>query len=510
MKILTSEQMASIDRRASEQYGIPSIVLMENAAVALVEAATLHFPTADTIALFCGPGQNGGDGFALARHLENRRITPLVFIIGDREKYSGDAATNLEICRRIGVPLYDVVTGDDLSLALARASEADLIVDAIFGTGLNRPAEGIYGDAIRGLMTLRLPVLAVDIPSGLMGSSRELVEPVVRADVTVTFAQPKIPHIFDPSASCCGEIIVADITIPEAAVHAEGVTLMVTLPEEVAILFPERRFDTHKGSYGHVAIVSGSAGKSGAAILSARGAVRAGAGLVSVVTDASTADVIDASTLESMTFHAEMTRDGLDTILSFVASKSAALVGPGLPDEESSYGFIRDLVSKMELPLVLDATAINAFAGRAGEINPEGRDLVLTPHPGELARLLGVTTSEIGDDRVQAAMEAAEKTGCVIVLKGHQTLVASPDGIVTVNPTGNPGMATGGMGDVLGGVIAALLARGCDPFEAARAGVYLHGLSGDMVRDEKSDIGLSAADVSEMLPRAIVRLRGEV
>ena len=220
MRILTSDQMASIDRRASEKYGIPSIVLMENAAVALVEALTTHFPAADTVALFCGPGQNGGDGFALARHLENRRITPLVFIVGDREKYRGDAATNLDICRRMGVPMYDVTNGDELSHALARASEADLIVDGIFGTGLNRPAEGVYGDAIRGLMSLRLPVLAVDIPSGLMGSSRELVEPVVRADVTVTFAQPKIPHVFDPAASCCGEIIVADITIPEAAIDA--------------------------------------------------------------------------------------------------------------------------------------------------------------------------------------------------------------------------------------------------------------------------------------------------
>jgi NAD(P)H-hydrate epimerase len=331
---------------------------------------------------------------------------------------------------------------------------------------------------------------------------------VVRADVTVTFAQPKLPHVFDPAASCCGEIIVADITIPEAAVDAEGVTLMVSEPDEVSILFPERRFDTHKGSYGHVAIVSGSAGKSGAAILSARGAVRAGAGLVSVVTDRATADVVDATTLESMTFHADMSAKGIEAILDFVGSKSVALVGPGLPDEDDSYAFIRTLVSRIELPLVLDATAINAFAGRASEVNPKGRPRVLTPHPGELARLSGMTTDEIVSDRVEAAITAATATGCVVVVKGHQTLVANPDGIVSVNPTGNPGMATGGMGDVLGGMIAALLARGSDPFEAARAGVYLHGLAGDMVRDEKCDIGISANDVAEMIPRAIARLRG--
>jgi NAD(P)H-hydrate epimerase len=408
----------------------------------------------------------------------------------------------------MGIPMQDVTDGDTLNHALARASEADLIVDGIFGTGLSRAAEGIWGDAIRGMMSLRLPVLSIDLPSGLRGSSPELVEPVVRADVTVTFAQPKLPHVFDPAASCCGEIIVADITIPEAAVDAEGVTLMVSEPDEVSILFPERRFDTHKGSYGHVAIVSGSAGKSGAAILSARGAVRAGAGLVSVVTDRATADVVDAATLESMTFHADMSAKGIEAILDFVGSKSVALIGPGLPDEEDSYAFIRTLVSRIELPLVLDATAINAFAGRASEVNPKGRARVLTPHPGELARLSGMTTGEIVSDRVEAAISAATTTGCVVVVKGHQTLVANPDGIVSVNPTGNPGMATGGMGDVLGGMIAALLARGSDPFEAARAGVYLHGLAGDMVRDEKCDIGISANDVAEMIPRAIARLRG--
>lgn len=509
MKILTSDQMASIDRRATERYGIPSIVLMENAAVALAEAVTTHFPSADTVALFCGPGQNGGDGFALARHLENKGITPLVIVIGERAKYRGDAATNLEICVRLGLPILDVVDGDDLSHALARASEADLIVDAIFGTGLNRPAEGIYGDAIRGLMTLRLPIVAVDLPSGLMGSSREVVEPVVCADVSVTFAEPKIPHVFDPAASFCGEVIVADITIPEAAVDAEGVTLMVTQPEEVSVLFRERSRDTHKGTYGHVAIVSGSAGKSGAAILCARGAVRAGAGLVSVVTDPATANLVDASSLESMTFHADMSERGLAEIARFVNSKTAALIGPGLPDDDASYAFIRALVPRIEIPLVIDATAVNAFAGRASEVNPAGRGMVLTPHPGELARLSGLTTTEIGDDRVSAVAEAAATTGCVVVLKGHQTLIANPEGIVTVNPTGNPGMATGGMGDVLGGIIAALLARGIDAFEAARAGVFLHGLAGDLVRDQKSDIGMSANDVAEVIPVAIARLRGE-
>ncbi len=508
MKILTSEQMANIDRRATEQYGIPSVVLMENAAVSLAEALIAHFPDADTVAIFCGPGQNGGDGFALARHLESRSITPVVFIVGDRGRYKGDAVTNLEICDRIGLPVYDVTDSDALDHALARASEPDLIVDAVFGTGLNRPAEGIWAEVINGMISLRLPVLAVDIPSGLMGSSTGVVEPVVRADLTVTFAQPKFPHIFDPAASCCGEIIVADITIPESAVEAEGVALSVTVPEEVAVLFPERRANTHKGTYGHVAIVAGSAGKSGAAILAARGAVRSGAGLVSVVTDRDTANVIDTVTLESMTWHADTSADGIDGILEFIEDKNAVLIGPGLPDNDVSYSVIRKLVSRIDKPLVIDATAVNAFAGRSEEMNPDGRPRVITPHPGELARLLGVSTSAIADDRIGAARDAASKSRSVVVLKGHQTLVVYPDGITTVNPTGNPGMATGGMGDVLGGIVATLLARGFDPFESARAAVFLHGMAGDLARDKKSGIGITAGDVAELLPMAIEQLRG--
>ncbi|MBI2212668.1 MAG: NAD(P)H-hydrate dehydratase [Acidobacteria bacterium] len=510
MKILTSEQMGNIDRRASQQYGIPSVVLMENAALALVEALVDHYPDAGNVAIFCGPGQNGGDGLALARHLENRRITPLVFVLGVRKAYRGDAATNLDICERLGLPMWDVEDSEALDRALARATEADLVVDAIFGTGLNRPPDGLFAEAIRGLMAIRLPILAVDIPSGLSGSSSQTSEPCVRADLTVTFAQPKIPHVFDPAASHCGEIVVADITIPEAAVDAEGVFLSLTTPDEVRILLPARAADSHKGTYGHCAIVAGSAGKSGAAILAARGAIRAGAGLVTVITDRHTAAIVDAATLESMTYHVTVESDSIQAILDFVATKDAAVVGPGLPDEEAAYAAIRELVARIDIPCVLDATAVNAFQGRATEMNRDGKPRLITPHPGELARLLGTTTAAIQSDRVSAVRGASQTTNCVVVLKGHQTVVANPDGIVTVNPTGNPGMASGGMGDVLSGAIAALLAHGLDPFEAARAGVFLHGLAGDLAREAKSDVGLAANDVAEALPLAVEELRRRV
>ncbi|HEY5610560.1 MAG TPA: NAD(P)H-hydrate epimerase, partial [Thermoanaerobaculia bacterium] len=350
MKILTSEQMRNIDRRATEQFGIPSILLMENAALAVADVIGEHFPNIDRVSIFCGTGQNGGDGLALARHLECRGVIPTLFIIGDRAKIAGDAKANLLIVERLGVPIYDVADADALDHSLARASAADLVVDAIFGTGLSRAVEGLYADAIRGIETLRLPVVAVDIPSGLDASRSDVVEPVIRADVTVTFAQPKVAHIFEPSASYCGEIIVADISIPHSAIEAENVALTLVTPADVAPLFPARAASTHKGTYGHAAIVAGSAGKSGAAILAARGALRSGAGLVTIVTDRDTANVIDAASIESMTFPTELSTESMGEIREFLGTKSAVLVGPGLPDSDNAHRLIRELVSSIEQP----------------------------------------------------------------------------------------------------------------------------------------------------------------
>ena len=492
--------MKSIDRRTTERFGVPSIVLMENAALAVTDAIAGHYPDCDHAAIFCGLGANGGDGFAVARLLEQRGVVPSIFIVGDRKKIRGDAAANLAICERLALPLYDITDDDSLNEALVHAADADLIVDAIFGTGLDRAPEGLYAETITSLNETLLPIVAVDLPSGLNASSAEPFEPCVHAAVTVTFAAPKLCHIFEPTAVFCGEVIVADISIPSAAIEDENVTLALTTPADVRPHIAPRLATTHKGTYGHVAIIAGSPGRSGAAVLAARGAIRSGAGLVSVATDAETAKLVHAGSIESMTFSGE-------DVAGFVAGKDAALIGPGLADDEESYARIRLLVAAIELPLVIDASALNAFALRANEINPDRRPRILTPHPGELARLLGTTAKEINAHRVDAARDAARATCCVVVLKGFQSLIADPDGHVNVNPTGNPGMASGGMGDVLGGMIAALLARGIDPFAAAIAAVYLHGFAGDMLKDEMGDIGLTAADLAERIPLAIKRLR---
>lgn len=507
MNIVTSEQMRNIDRRAIEQYGIPSIVLMENAAIAVVEAIERHFPEIDRVAIFCGTGQNGGDGFAVARLLENRFIVPEVFVVGDRAAIGGDARTNLIACERMGIRVRPVAAPYAVDQALAEASQADIVVDAIFGTGLNRPATGVQAEVIRGIASLRLPIVAVDIPSGLSGSSANVDEPVVQADLTITFAAPKIAHIFQPASDYCGEVIVADISIPRAALEAENVMLAVMSREEVGALFPPRLPDTHKGTYGHVGLVAGSEGRSGAAILAARGALRAGAGLATVVTDRDTSKIVDTASAESMTFPLDRPADSLPEIAAFLRKMDAVLVGPGLADDEESYAFIRELVKLIELPLVIDATGVNAFAGRIDELNREGHPRIITPHPGELSRLLGRETSEWMRDRIAVAADAAARSRCVVVLKGHKSLVAEPGGRIAVNPTGNPGMATGGMGDVLSGVITAFLGQGFDVFEASRAAVYLHGLAGDLLEEAQGDIGMTAIEVGDLIPMALRKVR---
>ncbi len=496
MKILDSLRMRNIDRRTTERFGVPSIVLMENAAIAVVDAIFEHYAESDRVAIVCGTGQNGGDGFAVARHLENRGIVPVILIAGDRSAIKGDARTNLEICERLGIPIHDLQDAGDL----AHAADADLIVDAIFGTGLNRAPEGLHADVIRGIAELRIPVLAIDLPSGANASSHEPFDPCVQAEVTVTFAAPKMCHVFEPAAIYCGEVIVADISIPDAAIEEEGVTLALITPNDIQAHIAPRLAATHKGTYGHVGAIAGSPGRSGAAVMSARGAIRMGAGLITVMTDPDTARLVHAGSVESMTHSSA-------NLHAFLDNKTAVLVGPGLQDDEQAYANTRAIVAGIDLPTIIDASGLNAFAGRASELNPRGLPRVITPHPGELARILGSDTKSITGDRIEAAREAARACNCVVVLKGHQTLVAETDGHVWVNPTGNPGMATGGMGDVLSGMVAALLARGADPLDAACTAVYLHGLAGDILKEETGDTGLAAMELADRIPAAIQRVR---
>lgn len=526
MRILTAEQMARVDRAAVEELGVPSMVLMENAALGLAEAVATSFPEASTVAIYCGPGNNGGDGLALARHLAVRGYRVRCFLAFAGKGTRGDAATQLEICRRMGeglVPLPEIGAEGPLDEAVDAAWRADLVVDALFGTGLSRPLEGRFAELVEGLNGVTTHRLAVDLPSGLNGSRTEPFGPHLSADVTVTFGAPKPAQVFSPTAEAVGTLVVADLGVPRWLMDrpsgSEGdgedgeERLELIVAEELAGHLPPRVPDTHKGTYGHLLIAAGSVGASGAVILAARSAVRSGAGLVTAAVPEPIVQTVDGGSIESMSLPLPAGEDGriadgaAEAILAAAADRSALALGPGMGRTATVAAALRQVVLECPVPLVLDADGINAFAGRASELSDRKAPTVLTPHPGEAARLLGTSTAEVARDRRGVARRMASETGAIVVLKGHQSLVATPDGAVHLNLTGNPGMATGGTGDVLTGLIGSFLAQELDPLAAARLGVYLHGGAGDLAAAEHGEPGLAALDLVEQLPAAIERLQ---
>ncbi|HVT16271.1 MAG TPA: NAD(P)H-hydrate dehydratase [Thermoanaerobaculia bacterium] len=514
MRILTAEAMRAVDRAAIEGLGIPSLVLMENAAIGVADAIGQAFPAADSAAIFCGPGNNGGDGLALARQLAARGYAVQLYLVGGGRQPAGDAAVQLEICRRLGLPIREVAAESEVAAALAEARDYDLLVDALFGTGLARPLAGLFAAIAGGLNDLPLPRIAVDLPSGLGGSSAEPLGPHVRADLTVTFAAPKIAHVFPPAAAAVGELVVTDLGFPPRLIEEAEGDLHLLVGEELSGLLPPRPAGAHKGDFGHLLIVAGSTGKAGAAVLACRAAVRAGAGLVTAAVPEPVLAIVNLGSIESMTLPlpagaaGQLAGAAPARVLEAAVGKSALAVGPGLGQEPEAAAAIRELVLGAGLPLVLDADGLNAFAGRAGELAGRQAPTILTPHPGELGRLLGCSAREVQADRPAAARRAAAETGAIVVLKGNLTLIAVPGGPLWVNPTGNSGMATGGTGDVLTGILGGLLAQRLEPADAACLAVYLHGLAGDRALARLGGHGLAAGDLIEALPAALAELGG--
>ncbi|HET9768937.1 MAG TPA: NAD(P)H-hydrate dehydratase [Thermoanaerobaculia bacterium] len=524
MRVLTAEAMRSVDERAIHQLGLPGLVLMENAAIGVVEALGDRFPHAERVAIFCGPGSNGGDGLAVARHLVVRGYQPAVWLAHGGKRLSPDAASQLDVCRGLGMEIAEISGEAELQSALLEATGADLVVDALFGTGLTRPLEGFFAAAVDGVAALRWPgrpVLAVDLPSGLDASSHRLPGPHVRADLTVTFAALKVAHVLPPASLACGIVAVADLGLPASFLDEAPGDLHLLVAEEIGSLLPPRGASTHKGSFGHVLLVAGSPGKSGAAVLAARAAVHAGAGLVTVGVPAPLLSIVAAGSIESMTMPLAADEEGclrpaaVEELLAASAGRNALVVGPGLGTGGDTPEAVRRLVRESALPLVLDADGLNAFAGRPEELRRPA-PTVLTPHPGELARLLGTTAAEVNDDRLAAVREAARVTGAVVLLKGHLSLIAAPggphgadgpEGAVAINPTGNAGMASGGSGDVLTGVVAALLGQRLPAWDAACLGAYVHGLAADLLARERGPEAIAAGDLAAALPDALAALR---
>ncbi len=518
IRVATAEEMRRADRRATERFGVPSLLLMENAGRGAADAIERAFGPARgrRIAVVCGKGNNGGDGFVVVRHLAGRGAAVAAWLVGRAAEVRGDAATNLDAVVRSGLPLAEAADAAGLEALRRGLADADFVVDALLGTGVSGPATGLVADAIAAVNAAGRPVCALDLPSGLSADHGRLLGPTVRARVTVTFGLPKLGLFLHPAAAHAGRVEVVDLGVPRAWLE-EGLGVSLVEAEDIAAVFPPRPADAHKGHYGHLLVVAGSLGKTGAAVLAALGALRVGTGLVTCALPATQQPIVAAHLAEAMTEALPETgaqtlsAKALERLLELAGRVDAVAVGPGVGLEAETQGAIRDLAVAVERPMVLDADALTALVGQVQRLRDARGPRLLTPHPGEAARLLGRSAADVQADRIASARALAEASGAWVALKGAGTLVASPGGSpaeVTLNPTGNPGMATGGMGDVLTGITGGLLAQGLRPEPALRAAVYLHGLAGDLAAAERGDAGLLASDVAHAVPTAIRRIRG--
>ena len=514
MRILNADQMREADRRTIQDIGIASLVLMENAGRQVVAAIESLYPdlAERRIAIVCGKGNNGGDGFVAARTFQQRGFDVSVFVIGSVGDVKGDARTNLEILGRIGQPVVEVADETAWELHGAEITSHDLIVDALFGTGLTTPLSGFYETVVADINEAGVPIVAIDIPSGMSADTPDLIGDCIEATVTVTLGAPKLPLVLPPAEMKSGEVVIADIGIPvDVFDQLEGPQIELLTRDQMRPLLQPRAPDAHKGDFGRVLVVAGSAGKTGAAVLCGQGAMRAGAGLVTVATPRSCQQTVAAYAAEYMTEALDETPEGVlkQSAIEHVLGIDADVIvaGPGLGQAGSVRGFVRELLDKSERPLVLDADALNAFADEpAALVGREGRDLIITPHPGEMARLVGCTVEDLQADRIGIATDFARRHKLYLVLKGYRTLVVTPDGKVFVNPTGSPGMATGGTGDVLAGMLASLLAQLLDAEAACKLAVYLHGSAGELADADSGEVSMTAGDLVDHIGDAILEV----
>jgi NAD(P)H-hydrate epimerase len=514
MQIATAEQMKRIDRRAIREFGIPGTVLMENAAAAVLSEMERFFGglAGTRVGIICGKGNNGGDGLALARRLMIRGVPVRVALLSPFEAVAGEARINLSVLRKMDADIVAKASSRQLADVIAWA---DVLVDALLGVGISSPLEGTYALSAARMNSSGKPIVAVDIPTGIHADSGAVLGSAVRADLTVTMALLKRGLVLPPGAEHAGQIRVADIGIPPQAVERETIATALLDRGYVWGLLGPRKRDAHKGNFGHLLVVAGSLGKAGAAVMTARAALRAGTGLVSVAAPNSLVPIIQQSLSEAMCIPAAESIDGTIGIGAEAeltrasAGMTACAIGPGLSTHAETTLTVRNLVPALAVPLVIDADGLNALAGSLDALKQARGPVIVTPHPGEMARLLGVSSAEVQQDRIGNASSFARKHRVTVVLKGAGTVVASPDGRVFINSTGNPGMATGGTGDALTGVIGSLLAQGYPAQQAACLGVFLHGAAGDLAAGEKGEQGMIAGDLIEKIPEAFRQVHAD-
>jgi ADP-dependent NAD(P)H-hydrate dehydratase / NAD(P)H-hydrate epimerase len=508
MKIVTVAEMRAIDRATTERFGIPSLTLMEDAGAAVADYVLTQHAAARRVVVFCGKGNNGGDGFVAARRLHQQGRKVQVILLASPSDLRGDAAL---MFAKLPAAAMAVHSSDELKSDRVRLSlPGDLYLDAILGTGFKPPVSGLYAEAIAILNASPIPVVAVDIPSGADADATSLqTGTIARADAIVTFTAARPAHVF--SSLTTGSTYVADIGSPEEAIVSAQQLNVITARDIASVVAP-RHAESNKGNYGHVLVVGGSLGKAGSAAMAGMAALRAGAGLSTVATAKSVLATVAGFHPELMTEALAETEEGsiaataADRLDELVEKKTVVAIGPGISRHAQTAEQVRRLVAKCEVPLVLDADGLNAFEGRTQELNGAGRSLVITPHPGEMARLVGCTIAEVQADRLGVPRKFAQEHQLIVVLKGHRTLVVRPDGEAWVCITGNPGMSTGGTGDILTGMVAGLVAQHPqDVLSAVLAAVHLHGLAGDVMRETVGEHSMVATDLLRGLPEAFRR-----
>ncbi len=507
MKVATVQKMREMDARAMREYEIPGVVLMENAGLRVVEEIKKMYPSKSLRAVIvCGRGNNGGDGFVIARHLMNLGSQVTVYAMALEKDYRGDALINFCILNHMKAEVKHILKEEDLSLLVKDLSKANLVVDALLGTGLDSEVRGLMGGVIDRINDSATPVISVDIPSGIQADTGEVLGRAVRAVKTVTFALSKQGLFLYPGAEYTGEVSIGDISMPREIMEDPELTVNLTTPEFVRKCLPERPAYSHKGTYGRILIMGGSPGLTGAVAMAGEAALRCGSGLITAGVPAGLNPVLEVKLTEVMTLPLPETETqgissrALEPVLTRLKQCDAAGFGPGVSPEEEARAFLEGLIRETPVPLVIDAGGLTLLAENIEILQEAAHPLVLTPHPGEMAGILKTSAAEVEKNRLETAKSFARSWKVTLVLKGVPTITALPSGEAYINTTGNAGMASGGTGDVLTGIIVSLIGQGAAPEEAAVSGVYLHGLAGDLAAEYRGEPGLAATDLIENLP----------
>lgn len=514
MYLVDSASMKAIDSVTTEKYGVPPSILMENAGANTVNAMVNEFgPLAyRRISVFCGIGNNGGDGFVIARHLVSEGAAVIIFLAGDESAMAAESKFNLETAKKYGIEAVKLSSLEDINTHNTLIGSSDIIVDALLGTGLNREVEGFMAQLIVYINTLNKKTVSVDIPSGVDADTGNIRGVAVYADLTVTFGLPKTGMAVFPGHANTGKLVVADINFPPELLLQPRPDVLVTA-ELISPLLPYRQPNANKGSFGPIFILGGSPGLSGAVVLAAKAALRSGAGIVNAGIPESLHNAVKPGCDEMIVTNLKETSKGAiaysnkENILKLCAAAKVVVIGPGIGRDPETQKLVRELIAEVKTPLVIDADGINAVAADKNCLKNNTKDVIMTPHIGEMARLCSMEIADVIKGKIKILKDFTASYGVNVLLKDGRSMLADPQGNMYVNTTGNSGMATPGCGDVLSGLIAALMAHGMQSVQAGILGSYIHGFAGDLLLSETSEEGITAGDIALNIPKAIMKLK---